>query len=171
MKNKFSTLFTFFLILPLHIMLSTYAYFMLMTIFSIFLFLKYKPQKNILINASFLSTSFILLHLFPNFYVLFIIHLISLLLLLFQQLLPSYIFYKIIYVISLILLLRHFISSHKLLAFSIIGIFTLLRYDADLQTTIRCYFNYWFLGISALLISLLILPVAVFRPWNVKNIL
>ncbi|XKL67296.1 hypothetical protein PGB90_002787 [Kerria lacca] len=62
-------------------------------------------------------------------------------------------------------------TIHKLLAFSIIGIFTLLRYDADLQTTIRCYFNYWFLGISALLISLLILPVAVFRPWNVKNIL
>lgn len=169
-KDKSSTLFIFLTILPLHILLPTYAYFLLITIFGILLLLKYLPKQNILFIATMLSLCLMLNYAFPNFYILFTINVVSLLLL-FQQLLPTYTFFKIIQIIVSVLFLRYTLPMYTLLTISTIGLFALLQYDVKLRTSVRCCFSYSFLVLCAAVISFIVLPIAILRPWNIKNLL
>lgn len=163
------TFLLFLVILPLHTLLPTTTYFVSILISSILIFLKYIPQKNIIAGISTLIIILFLMYFFPNFYLLFTTNVISLLILL-HQLLPLETFLRIIEIILLILLLRYLLHPHTLLSISVIGVSALLRYDRDVQTLTRCYISYILLIVTALLVSLLVLPMAVFRPWDLRNI-
>lgn len=163
-------MFLFLLVLPVNIFLPSFAYFFSLGIFTVLLLLKFVSQNNILRATTTLTLSLVFLYIFPNVYVLFITNLISLLLL-FQQLLPTYTFYKIIELISFMLFLRYMLQTYMLLTISIVGMFALLRYDLTLRSTVRCYISYGLVVFSASAVSLILLPLIVLRPWNIKNIL